>query len=70
VRQQLSDRWTAIGEIFAILPHSDGGSANFHFSGGAQFTVRENFLLSALIGSAVGHNSPDLTSYLGFTFVY
>jgi len=69
VRQQLTDRWTAIGEIFAILPHSNG-SANIHFSGGAQLTVRENLVLSALIGSAVGHNSPDLTSYLGFTFVY
>lgn len=71
VRQQLSDRWTAIAEVFAILPHSsEGGSANIHFDGGAQFTVRENFLLSALIGFAVGHHSPDLTSYLGFTFVY
>jgi hypothetical protein len=69
VRQRLSDRWTAIGEIFAILPHSNG-SADIHFDGGAQLTVRENLLVSALIGSAVGHDSPDLTSYLGFTFVY
>jgi hypothetical protein len=69
VRRQLSDRWTAIGEIFTILPHGNG-SANVHFNGGAQLTVRENLVLSALIGSALGHNSPDLTSYLGFTFVY
>jgi hypothetical protein len=71
VRQQLSDRWTAIAEIFAILPHSNaGGSANIHFNGGAQLSVRDNLLVSALIGSAAGHNSPDLTSYLGFSFVY
>ena len=71
VRHELNKRWTIIGETFALLPQSsEGGSANIHFSGGAQFTVRENFLFSALIGSAVGSNSPDLTSYLGLTLVY
>jgi hypothetical protein len=71
VRQQLSERWTAVAEIFAVLPQTnEGGSPNFHFSGGAQLTVRENFLISALIGSAAGHNSPDLTGYWGFTFVF
>jgi hypothetical protein len=71
VRHKLDERWTIIGEVFAVLPHTgQGGSANFHFSGGTQFAVRENFLISALIGSAAGRNSPDLTSYLGFTVVY
>jgi Putative MetA-pathway of phenol degradation len=71
VRQQLTERWTLIGEIYALLPQGDeGGSANVHFSAGAQFIVHENFLVSALIGSAAGSNSPDLTSYLGFTLVY
>jgi hypothetical protein len=71
VRQKLDERWTIIGEIYAVLPHTgQGGSANFHFSGGAQFTVHENLLISAVIGSAAGHHSPDLTGYLGFTVVY
>lgn len=71
VRHELNKRWTIIGETFALLPPSkEGGAANIHFSVGAQFTVRENFLVSALIGSAAGSNSPDLTSYLGFTLVY
>jgi hypothetical protein len=71
LRQKLDEHWTIIGEIFAVLPHTgQGGSANFNFNGGAQFTVRENLLISALIGSAAGHNSPDLTSYLGVTVVY
>lgn len=71
LRQKLDEHWTIIGETFAVLPHTgQGGSANFRFSGGAQFTVRENLLISALIGSATGHNSPDLTSYLGVTVAY
>jgi hypothetical protein len=71
VRHEFSDRWTAIGEIFAVLPQAnEGGSANIHFSTGAQLTVRENFLVSALIGTAAGDTSPDLTGYLGFTFVF
>ena len=71
VRHELNKRWTIIGEAFALLPQGDeGGSANFHLSVGAQLTVRENFLVSALIGSAAGSNSPDLTRYLGFTLVY
>ena len=71
VRQQLTERWTLIGETNALLPQgNEGASANVHFNGGAQLTVRENFLVSALIGSAAGRNSADLTGYLGFTFVY
>jgi hypothetical protein len=71
VRQKLSERWTVIGEVFAILPQTgQGGSATFHFDGGAHYTVRENLLISALIGSATGRDSPDLTSYLGLTVVY
>jgi hypothetical protein len=71
VRQKLGERWTVIGEVFAILPQTgQGGSAHFHFDGGAQYTVRENLLISALIGSATGRDSPDLTSYLGLTVLY
>jgi hypothetical protein len=71
LRQKLDERWTLIGEVLAILPRtSRGGSANFHLNGGAQYEVRKDITISALIGSAAGHHSPDLTSYLGFTLVY
>lgn len=71
LRQKLSERWTFISEIFAIVPNTGaGGSSNFHFNAGAQFTVRENLIISALIGSAAGHRSPDLTSFVGVTIVF
>jgi Putative MetA-pathway of phenol degradation len=71
VRQELSQRWTLIGETYALLPHSgEGGSVNVHLRAGAQLTIRENFVVSALIGSAAGDDSPDLTSYLGLTLMY
>lgn len=71
VRHELSKRWTIIGETFALLPQGDqGGSANVYLSVGAQLRLRENFVVSALTGSAAGSNSPDLTNYLGFTLVY
>ena len=64
-------RWTIISEIFAVIPNTGpGGSSNFHFDGGAQFTVNENLIISALLGCAAGHHSPDLTSYLGMTVVF
>jgi hypothetical protein len=71
LRQKLSDRWTFISETFAIVPNTgSGGSSNFHLNAGAQFTVRENLIISALVGSAAGHHSPDLTSFVGMTVVF
>jgi hypothetical protein len=69
VRHEFTERWTLMGETYALLPQQ-GASANFHFNGGVQFSAHESFLLSALIGSATGRNSPDLTSYFGFTWVF
>jgi hypothetical protein len=71
LRQRLNDRWTLIGDAYVTLPQSRaGGSANFNFEGGAQFNVRENFLLSVVAGSAIGRDSPDLTGYFGFTWTF
>jgi hypothetical protein len=71
VRHQLNERWTLLGEIYALLPQENtGASSTLHFNGGAQFNVRENFLISALIGSAVGRGSPNFTAYVGFTWVF
>ena len=68
VRYQATERLTMMGETYGLLPNSTrGGSANGYFSGGAQFVVTENLLLSVLVGTAVGRNSADLTGYLGFT---
>ena len=67
VRHQLNEHWTLIGEAYALLPHK--GSANVHFNCGAQFSTCDNLLLSALVGSAAGRNSPDFTSYLGLSYI-
>jgi hypothetical protein len=71
VRRQLNDRWTLIGDAYATFSQGGKGApANLNFEGGLQFNVREDFLLSALAGSAVGDDSPDLTGYLGFTWTF
>jgi len=71
VRQQLSDRWTVIGDAYVTLPQGkSGGSTNFNFEGGFQFNLGQNFLVSVLAGSAVGQNSPELTGYFGFTWTF
>jgi hypothetical protein len=71
VRHEVNKRWTIIGETFATLPQGDeGGPTNINFSAGTQLMLQENLLVSVLVGSAAGSDSPDLTSYFGFTFVY
>jgi hypothetical protein len=68
VRYQVTERWTAIGETFGLLPHTDrGGFAQGHFNAGAQFLAVDHLLLSVLVGTAVGRDSHDFASYLGFT---
>jgi Putative MetA-pathway of phenol degradation len=70
IRHELSQRWALIGETFALIPQgTEGTSVNVHVSAGAQLAIRENFVASALIGSAAGDDSPDLTSYLGVSLV-
>jgi hypothetical protein len=65
IRQMLNKKWTVFAEVFAFLPNTRaGGHANWYFSGGPQWSVRKNVSLCALIGSAAGHNSPDLTGTL------
>jgi hypothetical protein len=71
VRHEITKYWTLIGETCALLPQgNDGASPNVHFSGGAEFSLSENFVFPALVGSAVGSNSPDLTCHLGFTAAF
>ncbi len=69
VRQQLDEHWTLIGETYATFSQGHG-DANFNFDGGVQFNLNANLTLSALIGSAVGRNTPDLTSYLGLSWTF
>ncbi|HLX97017.1 MAG TPA: transporter [Verrucomicrobiae bacterium] len=70
-RQQWNDRWALIGETYAIIPQGAAGAPlNFDFDGGIQYSVSENFLFSLLVGSAIGRNSPDLTTNFGFTWTF
>lgn len=71
VRRQLNDHWCVIGETYGTIPQGDAGAAaNFDFDAGVQYSLRDNFLFSALVGSAVGRNSPDLTANFGFTWTF
>ena len=71
LRRELTTEWTILAEGYALLPHTHaGGNANFYFSGGPQRRIGEHVIFSALIGTAVGHNSPDLTGTLELAFAF
>ena len=71
VRRQLNSRWTLIADAYATFSQGSAGApANLNFEGGVQFNLRDNFLLLALAGSAIGRDSPDLTGYLGFSWTF
>ena len=71
VRIDLGARWTLLAEIFGLVPAGDlAPPSEVRFNGGPQFAVHENLLVSALIGSAAGRGSPDLTSYVGLTWTF
>jgi Putative MetA-pathway of phenol degradation len=62
VRQALNTNWNVFAEAYAFIPNTgDGGQATFYFSGGPQWVVTKNVAICALIGTAAGHKSPDLT---------
>lgn len=71
VRHELNKEWTFLAEAFGLLPNTRaGGYATWYFSGGPQWSVRENIVLTALFGSAAGHKSPDLTGTLEVTLTF
>jgi len=71
VRHEVNKFCTIVAETYALLPNTGtGGHSQFFFSGGAQWNVSENMVLSALIGSAAGHKSPDLTGTLELAFAF
>jgi outer membrane putative beta-barrel porin/alpha-amylase len=71
IRQMLNEKWTLLAEVFAFLPNTRaGGHANWFFSGAPQWSVRENISFSALVGSAAGRKSPDLTGTLEVTLTF
>ena len=71
VRHELTPHWTVLGEVYALLPSAGADAkAQSFFTGGAQFNLRENLLISALLGSAAGRHSPNFTSHLGFTWEF
>jgi hypothetical protein len=71
IRQMLNEKRTLLAEVFAFLPNTRvGGHANWYFSGGPQWSVGENVSFCALVGSAAGHKSPDLTGTLEVTLTF
>lgn len=71
VRTELGGSWILLAEIYGLVPAGPGAPpSEVRYNGGPQLAVRENFLVSALVGSAAGRGSPDLTSYLGLTWVF
>jgi hypothetical protein len=70
VRHTLSERWTLLGEAFGRVPFSGQRNATVSFNGGVQFFLRPNWVLEAAVLTAIGHDSPNLTGYLGFTWVF
>jgi hypothetical protein len=63
--------WTVVAEAYALFPHTRaGGFATWYFSGGPRWSVRENIVVTALIGSAAGHQSPDLTGTFEITLTF
>jgi Putative MetA-pathway of phenol degradation len=71
VRHQLNNQWNLISDAYVTFSQGNTGApANFNFEGGVQFSLHENFLLSVLVGSAIGRDSPDLAGYFGFTWTF
>ena len=64
IRHEVNEKWTIVAEAYGLLPNtSAGGHATWYFSAGPQWSVRENILVTALIGSAAGHKSPAQVRY-------
>ena len=70
VRHALNERWTLVGEVFGRVPFDGGHDATANFNGGVQYFLKPNLALEAAALTAVGRNSPDLTIYLGVTWVF
>ena len=71
IRHTVNKEWTFVAETYALLPHTRArGYATWYFSGGPQWSVREKIVLTALLGSAVGHKSPDLTGTFEVTLTF
>jgi hypothetical protein len=71
VRQRVNDNWTVVGEAYGLVPNTGaGGHATWYFSVGPQWNVRDHILVTALIGGAAGHHSPDLTGTFEVTLLF
>ena len=69
VRQEVNEKWAISSEVYAMIPQGSAGApANINFDAGPQYTITENLLFSGVVGSAIGHDSPQL--YANFCFVW
>jgi hypothetical protein len=68
VRHEINERWTLLGEAFALLPHGrTADPARMHFQAGAQILVGKT-LVNCLLGTAVGDDDPSFSATIGFTW--
>lgn len=71
VRQPVNENWTVVAEAYGLVPNTGAGDhANWYFSAGPQWNVRDLVVVTALIGGAAGHRSPDLTGTFEVTLLF
>jgi hypothetical protein len=71
VRQQVNENWAVVAEAYGLVPNTGaGGHATWFFSVGPQWNVRDHVVVTALIGGAAGHDSPDLTGTFELTLTF
>jgi hypothetical protein len=69
--QQINDRWAVQAEAYAILPQGSASApANLDYDAGPVYAITQNFLLTGVIGSGIGHNSPKLSTNFCFVWVF
>jgi Putative MetA-pathway of phenol degradation len=71
VRHEVNEKWSILAEAYGLLPNTRAaGHATWYFSAGPQWSVRDNIVVTALIGSAAGHHSPDVTGTFELTLTF
>jgi hypothetical protein len=57
-----------VGEVFTDLPAGRGDEASVQCTVGARWSLRQNLVLDAAVGTRLRGESPDLTATLGLTW--
>jgi hypothetical protein len=71
IRHKLDQRWSVVGETFALLANTGaGGPSTFHAALGGQFSVNDHLVLSALAGTELGDGKPSGIGSFGMTISF